>query len=74
MDVLKKARIIPKIVDVVSSANIRAFENNLSDKKDEEQESSIIDIILSIGASNTISYSGGEKSFKIYPRYFSGRK
>ncbi len=54
MEVLKKARIIPKIVDVVSSANIRAFENNLSDKKEEEQESSIIDIILSIGASSTI--------------------
>ncbi len=53
MEVLKKARIIPKIVDVVSSANIRAFENNLSDKKEEEQESLIIDIILSIGASNT---------------------
>jgi len=54
MDVLKKARIIPKIVDVVSSANIRAFENNLSDKQEKEQESSMIDIILSIGASNTI--------------------
>jgi len=54
MEVLKKARIIPKIVDVVSSANIRAFENNLSDKQDEEQESSIIDILLSIGASHTI--------------------
>jgi len=54
MEVLKKARIIPKIVDVVSSANIRAFENHLSDRKEEEQENSIIDIILSIGASNTI--------------------
>jgi len=54
MEVLKKARIIPKIVDVVSSANIRAFENNLSDKQDEEQENSIIDILLSIGASHTI--------------------
>jgi len=54
MDVLKKARIIPKIVDVVSSANIRAFENQLYDKKEEEKEDSIIDIILSIGASNTI--------------------
>jgi len=53
MEVLKKARIKPKIVDVVSSANIRAFENHLSDKQEEEQESSIIDIILSIGASNT---------------------
>ena len=54
MDVLKKARIIPKIVDVVSSANIRAFENQFYDKKEEEKEDSIIDIILSIGASNTI--------------------
>ena len=54
MDVLKKARIIPKIVDVVSSANIRTFENNLSDKQEKEEESSMIDIILSIGASNTI--------------------
>jgi len=54
MDVLKKARIIPKIVDVVSSANIRAFENHLYDKKEEEKEDSIIDTILSIGASNTI--------------------
>jgi len=53
MEVLKKARIKPKIIDIVSSANIRAFENNLSDKKEEEQESSIVDIILSIGASNT---------------------
>jgi len=53
MEVLKKARIKPKIVDVISSANIRAFENHLSYKKEEEQESSIIDIILSIGASNT---------------------
>ena len=54
MEVLKKARIIPKIVDVVSSANIRAFENLLTDKKEEEQKGSIIDIIISIGASSTI--------------------
>jgi len=54
MEVLKKARIIPKIVDVISSANIRAFENHLSIKKEEEQESTIIDIIISIGASSTI--------------------
>ena len=53
MEVLKKARIIPKIVDIVSSANIRAFKNNLSDKKEEEQDNLIVDIILSIGASNT---------------------
>ncbi len=54
MEVLKNARIIPKIVDIVSSANIRAFENDLSDKKEEEKEGTIIDIILSIGASSTI--------------------
>ncbi|MBA7537338.1 Cell division protein FtsA [subsurface metagenome] len=55
MEVLKKARIIPKIVDVVSSANIRVFENHLSVKKEEEeQEGTIIDIIISIGASSTI--------------------
>jgi len=53
MEVLRKARIKPKIIDIVSSANIRAFENNLSDKKEEEQDNSIVDIILSIGASNT---------------------
>lgn len=53
MEVLKKARIKPKIIDIVSSANIRAFENNLSDKKEEEQDNLIVDIILSIGASNT---------------------
>jgi len=64
MEVLKKSRILPKIVDVVSSANIRAFENHLSDKKEEEEESSIIDIILSIGASNTILTLVGKGNLK----------
>lgn len=54
MEVLKKARIIPKIVDVVSSANINVFKNQVTDKKEEEQEGTTIDIILSIGASSTI--------------------
>jgi type IV pilus assembly protein PilM len=54
MEVLKKARIIPKIVDVVSSANINVFKNQVTDKKEEEQEGTIIDIIISIGASSTI--------------------
>jgi len=54
MEVLKKAKIVPKIVDVVSSANVRAFKNHLSDKKEEEKEELIIDIIISIGASSTI--------------------
>jgi len=54
MEVLKKAKVIPKIVDIISSANIRAFETHLSEGKEEEQEDSIINIILSIGASGTI--------------------
>jgi type IV pilus assembly protein PilM len=64
MEVLKKARILPKVVDVVSSANIRAFENHLSGKKEEEEESLIIDIILSIGASNTILTLVGKGNLK----------
>ncbi|MBU4350457.1 type IV pilus assembly protein PilM [bacterium] len=54
MEVLKKAKIVPKIVDIVSSANIRAFKNHLSDKKEEEKEGLIIDIVISVGASSTI--------------------
>jgi len=54
MEVLKKARINPKIVDVVSSANMRAFKSHLTSKKEEEKEESLINIILSIGASSTI--------------------
>jgi len=54
MEILKKARINPRIVDVISSANIRAFEKSLSSKKEEEKEESLINIILSIGASGTI--------------------
>jgi len=53
MEVLKKARIVPKAVDVISSANIRTFDHYLSDKE-EDEERSIVDIILSIGASSTI--------------------
>lgn len=53
MEILKKVRVMPKIVDVVSSANIRAFKTHLSEGKEEGQEDSII-IILSIGASATI--------------------
>jgi len=64
MEVLKKARIIPKIVDVVSSANIRVFENHLTDKKEEEKEGTIIDIILSIGASSTILTLVGKGNLK----------
>ncbi|TFG90584.1 MAG: type IV pilus assembly protein PilM [Candidatus Atribacteria bacterium] len=53
MEVLKKARIRPKVVDIVSSADIRAFKNHLTGKE-EENEESLINIILSIGATSTI--------------------
>jgi type IV pilus assembly protein PilM len=64
MEVLKKARIIPKVVDVVSSANIRSFEHYLSNKEKESEERSIINIILSIGASSTILTLVKKKNLK----------
>ena len=54
MEVLKKVRLIPKVVDLLSSANIRAFSNTLSNETEEKRDSSLINIILSIGASSTI--------------------
>lgn len=63
MDVLKKARIMPKVVDVISSANIRTFDHYLSDKE-EDEERSIVDIILSIGASSTILTLVEKKNLK----------
>jgi len=63
MEVLKKARIMPKVVDVVSSANIRTFDHYLSDKE-EDEDRSIVDIILSIGASGTILTLVEKKSLK----------
>ncbi len=63
MEVLKKARIMPKVVDVVSSANIRTFDHYLSDKE-EDEDRLIVDIILSIGASSTILTLVEKKSLK----------
>jgi len=63
MEVLKKARIMPKVVDVVSCANIRTFDHYLSDKE-EDEDRSIVDIILSIGASGTILTLVEKKSLK----------
>lgn len=54
LEILKKARIIPKIVDVISSANIRAFDNLLLNNEINDAEGEVVDIILSIGASNSI--------------------
>ena len=53
IEVLKRVKIIPRVVDVVPWANIRAFDSYLSDKKEGDEEESVIDIILSIGASIT---------------------
>ncbi|HZK11481.1 MAG TPA: type IV pilus assembly protein PilM [Atribacterota bacterium] len=64
MEVLKKARIRPKIIDVTSAANIRVFENSLSGKQEEEQEISMIDIILSIGASSANLTLVGKRNLK----------
>ncbi|MBA7596943.1 Cell division protein FtsA [subsurface metagenome] len=65
MEVLKKVRIVPKVVDVISSANIRTFDHYLSDKEEEEEEERIIvDIILSIGASSTILTLVEKKNLK----------
>jgi len=54
MEILKQIRIVPKIVDVISCANIRAFEDYFSTKKEEGKEGATVDIILSIGASSAI--------------------
>ena len=54
MEVLKKPRLIPKVVDIVSSANIRTFSNDLFDEIEEKKDGSLINIILSMGASSTI--------------------
>jgi len=64
MEALKKSRIIPKIVDETSSANIRAFEHCLSDKEEKDEENLIINIILSIGASSTILTLVEKKNLK----------
>ncbi len=64
MEVLKKARIRPKIIDVTSSANIRIFESPLSGKQEEGQENLMIDIILSIGASSTNLTLVGKNNLK----------
>jgi len=42
MEVLKKVRLIPKVVDIVSSANIRTFNNYLFDEIDKTDEKKVI--------------------------------
>jgi len=57
MEILKQIKVAPKMVDVISCANLRAFEDYLSIEEKEEKGSkkeNNVDIILSIGASSTI--------------------
>jgi type IV pilus assembly protein PilM len=53
IEVLKKMRIQPKIVDIVSNAQIRAFENYLTPVSSNEEEGNQMDVLLFIGASTT---------------------
>jgi len=64
MEALKKARIMPKVVDVISCANIRTFEHYLSGKEEGDEEIFLVDIILSIGASSTILTLVEKKNLK----------
>ena len=51
--VLKKARIQPKIVDIIANAQIRAFDSYFTPTPSTNEDGTLIDIILSMGASTT---------------------
>lgn len=53
IEVLKKVKIQPRIVDIVSNAQIRAFENYLTPVSPNEENGNQMDVILSMGASTT---------------------
>lgn len=53
IEVLKNARIQPKIVDIVSNAQIRAFETYLTPISISEEDGNPMDVILTMGASTT---------------------
>jgi type IV pilus assembly protein PilM len=53
ISVLKNLKIQPKAVDIVANAQISAFENYLTPVSSSEEDSTMVDIILSIGASTT---------------------
>ena len=53
MEILKQIKVVPKIVDVISCANFRAFEDYFSAEKGKDKEGTV-DVVLSIGASSTI--------------------
>jgi len=52
-EVLKNTRIQPKIVDIVSNAQIRAFESYLTPVSSNKEDGNQMDIIVSMGASTT---------------------
>jgi len=51
--VLKNMRIQPRVVDIVSNAQMRAFENYLTPVSLNEEDGNQMDVILSMGASTT---------------------
>ena len=51
--VIKNIKIQPKVVDIVANAQIRAFESYFTPIADSNEDGTLIDIILSIGASTT---------------------
>jgi len=53
IEVLKKLNIQPRVVDIVSNAQIRAFENYLTPVSPNEADGNQMDVILSMGASTT---------------------
>jgi len=53
IEVLKKVNIQPRVVDIVSNAQIRAFENYLTPVSPNEADGNQMDVILSMGASTT---------------------
>ncbi|MDD3656872.1 MAG: type IV pilus assembly protein PilM [Atribacterota bacterium] len=53
ISVLKNIKMQPKIVDIVANAQIRAFESYLTPSSSSTEDGTMIDIILSMGASTT---------------------
>ncbi len=53
IEVLKNVKIQPRVVDIVSNAQIRAFENYLTPVSPNEEDGNKMDVILSMGASTT---------------------
>ncbi len=53
ISVLKNVKIQPKVVDIIANAQIRAFESYLTPASSSNEDGTMIDIILSMGASTT---------------------